>query len=154
MNLIKKLDVLHLKRHHTEVLPFPKTLQYVHPLYSPLNDSSHYHYSLFNFLLLILPYWYSHIVKFSLDPPTFLSESWEVQNFLLLFNSYFSLISIYLWFSSLVQFLFCWEVRKWFDFDFFYYSNLIYLNLNSIDFMVDYSDFVIFNFYEYYFLWM
>ena len=37
------------------------------------------------------------------------------------------------------------------DFEFiFYHSGLIWLNLNAIYFMVTYSDFVIFNFYEHY----
>ena len=37
------------------------------------------------------------------------------------------------------------------DFEFiFYHSSLIWLNLNAIYFMVTYSDFVIFNFYEHY----
>ena len=38
------------------------------------------------------------------------------------------------------------------DFEFiFYHSSLIWLNLTTIYFMVAYNDFVIFNFYEYYF---
>ena len=37
------------------------------------------------------------------------------------------------------------------DFEFiFYHNSLIWLNLNAIYFIVAYSDFVIFNFYEYY----
>ena len=38
------------------------------------------------------------------------------------------------------------------DFEFiFYHSSLIWLNLTAIYFMVAYNDFVILNFYEYYF---
>ena len=39
------------------------------------------------------------------------------------------------------------------DFEFiFYHSSLIWLSLTAIYFIVAYSDFVIFNFYKYYFL--
>ena len=43
--------------------------------------------------------------------------------------------------------------RNEIDFEFiFYHSSLIFLNLIAIYFIVAYSDFVIFNFYKYYFL--
>ena len=39
------------------------------------------------------------------------------------------------------------------DFEFIFdYGSLIWLNLTAIYFMVVYSDFIIFNFYKYYFL--
>ena len=50
-----------------------------------------------------------------------------------------------------IDFKFSWEESNWFEF-IFYHSSLIWLNLTAKYFMIAYNDFVIFNFYEYYFL--
>ena len=57
---------------------------------------------------------------------------------------------LFLLFLFLVQFLLR---ANEIDFEFIFdYNFLIQLNINSIYFMVSYSDFIIFNFYEYHFL--
>ena len=56
-------------------------------------------------------------------------------------------------YDLLLQFNFYLVERYDIDFEFIVdHSNLIWLNLIAIYFMVAYSDFVIFNYYEYYFL--
>ena len=77
----------------------------------------------------------------------FILQSYSSSSFLL---SYFSIISIYfiIFFFSSIS-IESYET----DFEFILdYNFLIWLNINSIYFMVSYSDFIIFNFYEYHFL--